>query len=1392
MVFRRFLAVFARREHPLALFLDDLQWLDTATLDLLEHLATHPEVRHLLLIGAYRNNEVGPAHPLMRRLDAINMAKARVHTIVLAPLGLDDVGRLVGDSLHHAPRDTLPLSALLHQKTGGNPFFAIQFLTALVEAGLVAFDSDSLRWTWDLERIQARGYTDNVVDLMLGELARLPAATQAALAEFACLGNAVQTATLSVVHDGSADDLHEALWAAVHAGFVLRHEAGYTFLHDRVQEAAYALIPAEQRAAAHLRIGRRLLAALDDTEIDAQIFDVVSQFNRGNVMGSEPPEKEQVAALNLRAGRRAKASAAYAVACGYLAEGAALLGPECWSTCYPLQFAVTLEHAECAFLSSRFDDAEALIATLLRHSTTKVDTAAVYRLKIDLHVVKSETPLAVASGLSCLRLFGIDMPTHPNWDEVQREYQQIAHNLNGRSIESLTDLPPMTDPDMQAAVRVLAALIAPTFFMDCNLMSLLICKMVNLNLLHGTTNASPQGYAWLGWLLGPAFRRYDNGYRFGQLACDLVSKRDFLPDKARVTYITGLTASWTQPLTTAIDMLREAFRLGVEAGDLYYACYSSAHTLSRLLMRGDRLDQVADECQKYLDFARKIGFRDGVDLLLGPQRVVAGLRGLTRDLSTFSDAEFDEAAFEARLTADRMSIVTFRYWILKIMARLLSGDYDAALAASDRARPLLWTAALQIQNLDYHYYTALALAARIDSVPGEQQDAWRTRLAAHGEELRAWAADTGSATFADRNALVAAETARLDGRPLEAERLYEKAIRLSRESGFVQNEGIGSELAARFYAARDLGTIADAYLRNARSCYLRWGADGKVRQLEQAHPHLRPEPASRSDRTIGTSVEQLDLATVVRMSQAVSGEIDPTKLINTLMKIALEHAGGDRGVLIVPRGDELRIEAEATSVRDTIEVSIRQAPVGPAELPESILRYVVRTQESLLLDDASDESPFQGDEYIRQKRCRSVLCLPLTKQARLIGILYLENSLTSHAFTPARIAVLKLLASQAAISLENARLYSDLRHADAYLAEAQRLSHTGSFGWSVSSGEIFWSEETFRIFGFDRSVKPTLELATQRVHPEDADRVRQFIERAARDGGDYEREHRLLMPDGSVKHLQIVARATRDDTGGLAFVGAVMDVTATKRAEEAMHQAQAELAHVTRVTTLGELAASIAHEVNQPLTGIVINGAASLRWLNHQPPALDETRSSVESMIRDAQRASEVIHRVRALSQKTEPERTALDINEVIQEGVRLMRREVFGHGTSLQLELGSALPPVVGDRVQLQQVIINLAINAIQAMASVPERQRELLIRSQPVATDQVSVEVVDAGTGIDPEHADRLFRAFFTTKAGGMGMGLSICRSIIEAHGGRMSAANNSGPGATFQFTLPAAAAG
>jgi predicted ATPase/two-component sensor histidine kinase len=1151
LIFRRFIGVFARPEHPLALFLDDLQWLDAATLELLERLATEKDLRHLLLVGAYRDNEVSIAHPLMRTLEAIRKAGARLEEIALRPLELDDLVRLLADTLHTDAAQVQPLAELVFEKTAGNPFFAIQFVTALAEEGLLTFAPEDRRWKWNMARIHDERITDNVAELMAGKLNRFSGTTQDALRHLACLGNSASTATLSIVLGASGEKIQATLSEPVRAGLVTRLESGYVFLHDRVQEAAYSLIPAEERAPTHWRIGRLLVAALDDADTETHIFEIVSQFNRSSLQVSDQAERELVATLNLRAGRRAKASAAYAAACGYLAVGAALLGPEGWAKSYKLAFALTLEHAECSFLNSRFDDAEALIATLLRNSVANVDFATVYRLKIELQVVKSENPQAIAIGLECLRLFGIGMSEHPTREQVLHEYDRIWRNLGGRSFESLTDLQPMTDPEMQAAMRVLAELIAPAYFTDFNLMSLLICQMVNLSLVHGATDTSIQGYAWLGWLLGPAFNRYGDGYRVGEFACGLVSRRKLPLDIARVNHTMGLTSSWTQPLTTSIDWFRSAFHIGVEAGDLYFACYSTAHIAISLLMRGDYLQRAAEECREFIGFGRKLEFRDGIDLIVSTERAIASLRGLTRGLSNFSDGEFDEVDFEAQLTGDRMGIVVYWYWTRKIMVCVLSGDYQGALAAAGKAQTQPWIKTVQIQYLDYHYYTALALAALAGAAPEEQRGALHERLATHGEQLRVWRMETGSPTFIDKHVLVSAEIARIEGRELDAMRLYEEAIHAAREHGFVQNEGIANEHAARFYSARGFQTTSDAYLRNARSCYLRWGADGKVRQLEQFHPQLREETVSaRPDSTVGTTLEQLDLATVVKVAHAVSREIDLKKLIDALMEIALEHAGADRGLLILPRGDELRVEAEAKATPEGVSVRLRRAYVTATELPESILHYVTHTQDSVLLDDASSQNQFSNDEYIRRNHCRSILCLPLIKQAKLTGVLYIENNKVSHVFTPSRIAILRLLSSQAAISLENARLYADLQSTETYLVEAQRLSSTGSFGWSISSGEIFWSAETFQIFGIDPTTKPTLEKIYQRIDPRDAESVRLFLDRTPQVGRDWELEHRIRMPDGSVKSLHVVAHAVKDEAGELAFVGAVMDVTQSKQAHE--------------------------------------------------------------------------------------------------------------------------------------------------------------------------------------------------------------------------------------------------
>jgi PAS domain S-box-containing protein len=1058
MVFRRFVGVFARSEHPLALFLDDLQWLDGATLDLLEDLVTRSEVRHLLLVGAYRDNEVGPAHPLLRTLEAIREAGGRTQEIALAPLGLDDVGRLVADALHCQPERARPLAELVLEKTGGNPFFAIQFLTTLAEEELLAFDRAAPGWVWDIDRIDAKDYTDNVVDLMVRKLKRLPLTTQDALKRLACLGNMAEIGPLSMVHQQTAEAIHAALGEAVRVGLIVHRGNSYKFLHDRIQQAAYSLIPEQLRAEVHLSIGRALQASLTADALTEHPFEVANQFNLGAALLTESTERTHVATLNLRTGRKAKASAAHASARTYFATGIALLDERDWESQHELTFRLSLELAECELLCGGMEKAAKLILELLQRAASDVEFADASCLKINLHVLTGEHPLAIDSAILCLRRFGIELPAHPTPEQVQAEYEAVWQTLNGHTIESLIDLPPMTDPEISTAMRVLSALAGPAIFTDFQLCCLLACHMVNLSIQHGVSGASAFAYACLGTVLGTNFHRYREGYRFAKLACDLVEKHGFTAYDTKVYHAMGLAAFWREPLTSVIELRRATTRTAAERGDLTFACYGMHQTITYLLTRNDPLDAVWRESEMALDFARRAKFRDVVDLIVSQQRFIASLQGRDATFSTFSSGggwwvvggggggknrvvtppppphpghppppttlhpspEFDEAAFEAQLTSARTPTVICLYWIRKLKARYLSGDYAEAQAAADKAKALLRTSAVQLQLFDYYYYVALTVATLYEEASADQQAEWRELLTAHREQLHEWA-ETYPPTFGDKHALISAEIARLEGRDLEAMSLYEQAIQTARENGFIQHEALAHEVAARFYAVRGFEKIAGVYLGYARHCYRRWGAEGKVRQLEQLHPQLRESTEPAPTAFAGASVAQLDIGAVVKASQALSGEIVLDRLIETLMTLALEHAGAARGLLILLRDDTPRIEAEARTDHKTVEVTLRQETVTPADLPEALLHTVIRTQESVILDDALAQNPFSADEYLRQKHPRSILGLPLVKQGKLIGVLYLENNLTPRVFTPARLAVLKLLASQAAISLENAR-----------------------------------------------------------------------------------------------------------------------------------------------------------------------------------------------------------------------------------------------------------------------------------------------------------------------------------------------------------------------------------
>jgi PAS domain S-box-containing protein len=1649
LVFRRMLSVFARPEHPLVIFLDDMQWLDVATIELLERLVGEPDVGYFLLICAYRDEEVGPTHPLNRMLATVAAAKGQIKELRLGPLKPNHVGTLVADALHTDPHRVAALAGLMFEKTGGNPFFTIQFLTALVGEGLIAFDAAEACWQLDLDGIRAKAITDNVADLLTGRLKRLSGKTLDVIKQLACIGSHATIGTISAVLGCSETETRSSLSGAVAAGLLSQSAGAYAFTHDRVHEAAYALVPQDEHAEMHLRIGQLLASRTPPEELDERIFEIVNQINRGAILIQSSQEREQAAELNLIAGKRAKGAAAYASALTYLATGRALLQADSWTRNFRLTFDLELSRAECELLTGDPCAAEARLLVLWSKAPEVTDRADVLWLAVALYMTVGPLDRAVEICLEYLGRVGIVWSHHPTDEEVNLECRRMWRQIGSRPIEALIDLPVMTDRSCRATIDVLASLLPVAYVFDNNLFALVVLQMANLSLENGNCDGSSYAYCELIMVLGPRFNELRSGYQFGMLGLDLVEKRGLDRFKARVySAFAILILPWIKPLRASLEMSRNAVGAALEVGDLPYAAWSYSIVVANLLVCGDHLADLQQEVEQALKLARKTQWVFVIEIVKTQLKFVHTLRGLTPKFAFFTDADFDEHTFEQLVEGQStMAVANCWYRLRKLQAYFIAEEFALAMQTAAEMRGLLWTSMVTFETAEYHFYAALTLAAHSYASPPSERLKLLSELAAHHAKIVLWAKDCPE-NFSTRAALVGAEIARLENRELDAESLFEQSIRSARENGLVQNEAIANECAARFHAARGFSTISDAYLRNARACYLRWGADGKVRQMERAYPQLRREPHLKSGTTVSTAAEHLDLATVVKVMQSVSSEIDLKKLIEVLMVTALEHAGGDRGLLVFA-GDETWIEAEAVAVDGRIKVSLQHTKTSAVDLPESILRYVTRTRDSLLLDDAAIVNQFSADEYIQKNRSRSILCMPLTKQEKVIGALYLENSQTAYAFTAARFAVLKLLTSQAANSLENARLYSELQHAEASLADAQRLTHTGHYKADVSSGRISWSEEVYRIFEFDPGTEVTFERVLQHSHPEDHDRMRQFINRSMEDGEEYSFRHRLVMSNGAIKTLSIIGHAVKDEGGKVSLTGTAMDITESTRAQErlqasltetqlaqarlqeaqrlvqlgtwvwdlstnriicseehrqifgftpeqlnstyefslntlhpddrprvrtiveqairegktfscefrtvlpdgsirhvhgrggpstagpneakeyigtilditerkrqeeerqklvslienssdfigysstigaieylnaggrrmvglepdedlsnvemsdlrgpdddlrfqsevlpallrnghwegervwrnlktadlipilqtifyvndavtkhplgvatisrdiserkkvedALRKSQAELARVARLTTMGELTGSIAHEVNQPLMAIVTNGAACLGWLSGEKINVEKARPAAEQIVSDGHRAGDVVRSIRELIRKTTPKMVQVDVNELIEATLDLMRAELGQNGILLEANLEAGLGQVNGDRVQLQQVILNLVKNGIEAMEGQKGR-RVLRVVTKASGHKLLQIAISDTGVGLDSGHAERIFDAFYTTKPDGIGLGLAICRSIIESHGGHLWTSPNTPTGSVFCFTLPIAA--
>ena len=1110
-VFRRLLGVFARAEHPLVLFLDDLQWLDTATVVFVEHLMLHPEVKHLLVIGAYRDNEVGAAHPLMLALAKIREGGAAVRSIVLAPLAEEDAVRLAADTFHCDALQAGPLAKLVYEKTGGNPFFMIQFLTALAEEGLAVFDARTASWQWNLERIRGKGFTDNVADLLIAKLSRLPAATQDALKRLACLGSQAKVAALALIHDTTAEGVQQDLEEAFQAGFVFQDGDNLSFLHDRVQEAAYLLIPAGERAEVHLKIGRKLLARAAPVGLSGALFEVVDQLNRGSALMTDPAEKDRLAGLNAAAGKRARSSVAYAAARDYFAAAAALLPKRTWDSQYTFQFALYLDWAEAEYLRGDFEGAEALFELLLAQARSDLDKVKVYALRLEIYQVAGKHDAALDMGIEALRLFGEEIPEGGEalGQSIQAEAAAAAANLQGRKIEDLADAPEATDPRIKALIGLLSNM-TPVAYIGSRpqLYPLIALKAVNYGLKFGPTLELSHCYSDYALMLCSLFGDPQAGYAFSEAAIKLSERFNTPSLRAASLFLHGhMINFWIKPVATDIAILEKGFLLSLDAGNLSYANYIANAIVLQALERGDTLSSILELSQKYASFALS-SRNDAVYLSIVLQQQFAKcLAGLTQGGISFSDGAADETACVERLAATSFNTGPANYHLLKFFAAYLMRDGEASRIHAEEARKLLPAMLSTPMEATLQFLHALALARTYrDDAEADREEILRA-LTAYEAKLAFWAKNC-PANFSCKRALVSAEIASIRDDELLAEQLYEQAIELARANGFIHWEAMAYEAAARFHCQRGLKTITRAYLREARQCYKQWGAHAKVKQLDGLHPWLAEE-VSGGRGTITAHTEQLDATAIVKAQHAISGELVPEALVETLLRIVMESAGAQKGYLSAGPGAELYAAADAGG-----QIEYYQAP--PPSFPSvavSILNYVKRTRRTVILADASvDAGDFSGDGHLRRTKPKSVMCLPILRQAQLLGILYLENNLAAGAFTPERRTVLEALASQAAISLENARTYQALRESEAKYRRIVDTALEGIGGIGLDGRIAFANGRLAGMLGYSAGEligRPVTDF----IFEEDLQDQRLFIERR-RQGISEQLERRLMHKDG--------------------------------------------------------------------------------------------------------------------------------------------------------------------------------------------------------------------------------------------------------------------------------------
>ncbi|MBD1804668.1 AAA family ATPase [Microcoleus sp. FACHB-SPT15] len=1061
-VFRQFIHVFSQPEHPLVVFLDDLQWADLSSLKLIELIVTDPDSQYMLLIGAYRDNEVSATHPLIHTLEQIQQAGAVINNIILQALNIVHVSQLVADTLHSAADQAKPLADLVFKKTQGNPFFLTQLLKSLHQEDLLSFNFSQGCWQWDIDVLQGINITDNVVELMVSQIQKLSPKTQNVLKLAACIGDKFTLDVLAIVNEKSQSETANDLWEALQADLILPLsdayktplvldletsttlqveplKVGYKFLHDRVQQAAYSLIPDSQKRETHLKIGQLLLQNTTFEERKENIFALVNQLNYGADLLTLDSEKYELVELNLIAGQKAKASTAYESAVKYFNISFGLLPDNSWESQYDLTLALYNEALEAAFLSGDFDAMQNYLEVVEDCARTLLDKVKVYEIQIQAYTRQNKLTEAINKGLQVLKLLGIEFPEQLSLAEIGQGLQETASILSGKEPSDLIDLPQMTDSDKLAALKLLSSIFSSAIFCAPELMVLVVCKQVNLSVQYGNASMSAFAYSLYGGFLCGLVGDIEQGYQFGQLALNLLSKWSAEEISTRTHHaVNVLVRHWKEHIRNTLDYFRSNYINGLEKGDLEYGSYSAFEYSSHAYLSGQKLTILEQEIALYWDAIHKVKQETTLHYQEIYWQAVLNITSKTQNHCILSGEIYNEQIMLPlhQQKNDRMAI--YILYFNKLLICCYFAEYSEAIKNANIAEEYLDTAAsLVILPIFYFYDSLVHLAVYPNALRSEQQDIL-DKVKANQEKMQKWAYHAPM-NFKHKYELVEAEKARVLGQVATAMELYDRAIAGAREQGYIQEEALANERAAEFYLSLGKEKFAQIYLTESYYGYAQWGATAKLKDLEARYPQilvgrtnqetLTKEGARRTTLTTD-STASLDIATVLKASQALSGEIVLDELLVKLMKIVIENAGAETGFLILEKSGELLIEAQGTTEKTEVMV-LQSLPLATSQqLPVSIIKYVERTHEDVILNDASSSGIFTTDTYIINKETKSVLCTPLIHQGKLVGILYLENNLTTGAFTFNHLELLKLLSSQAAISIENARLYKDLEAAN--------------------------------------------------------------------------------------------------------------------------------------------------------------------------------------------------------------------------------------------------------------------------------------------------------------------------------------------------------------------------